>query len=98
MTTGVFYCFDGMPTLPVRAGKEASMGKRSDLKRVEDHLQERRRQPSFRELQELDEEKLKVTKVIIGVRIRRKLSQAALAKQLGVTQQQISKLENGDFD
>ena len=68
------------------------------LRRVEDHLQERRRHPSFRELQELDEEKLKVAKVIISQRIRRRLSQAGLAKQLDVTQQQVSKLENGDFD
>ena len=68
------------------------------LKAVEEHLQEKRRHPSFRELQELDEEKLKVAKVIIGERVRRQLSQTALARQLGVTQQQISKLENGDFD
>ena len=70
----------------------------SMLKRVADHLQEKRRQPSFRELQELDEEKLKVAKVIIGERIRRRLSQTTLARRLGVTQQQVSKLENGDFD
>lgn len=68
------------------------------LKRVEDHLQEKRRQASFRELQELDEEKLKVARVIIGARVRRRLSQAGLARQLGVTQQQVSKLENGEFD
>ena len=68
------------------------------LKAVEEHLREKRRHPSFRELQELDEEKLKVAKVIVGERIRRRLSQTALARRLGVTQQQISKLENGDFD
>ena len=68
------------------------------LKRVEDHLQQKRRHPAFRELQELDEEKLKVAKVIIGARIRRRLSQAGLARRLGVTQQQVSKLENGNFD
>jgi len=68
------------------------------LKRVDDHLREKRRNPAFRDLQELDEEKLKVAKVIIGERIRRGLAQAALAKQLGVTQQQVSNLENGDFD
>ena len=45
-----------------------------------------------------DEEKLKLAKVIIGERIRRRLSQTMLARRLGVTQQQISKLENGDFD
>lgn len=50
------------------------------------------------DLQESDEERLKVAKVIIGERIRRRLSQTALARRLDVTQQQISKLENGDFD
>ena len=68
------------------------------LRRVDDHLREKRRKPAFRDLQELDEEKLKVAKVIVGERIQRGLSQAALAKQLGVTQQQVSKLEDGDFD
>lgn len=68
------------------------------LRRVDDHLQEKRRHPAFRELHELDEEKLKVAKVIIGARVRRRLSQAALARRLGVTQQQVSKLENGEFD
>ena len=74
------------------------MGRHPLLRRVEDHLQEKRSHPSFRELHELDQEKLKVAKVILGARIRRSLSQAALARQLGVTQQQVSKLENGDFD
>ena len=74
------------------------MGAYHTLKRVEEHLQEKRRHPSFRELQELDEEKLKVAKVIIGERVRRRLSQTALARRLGVSQQQVSKLENGDFD
>lgn len=50
------------------------------LKAVEEHLQEKRRHAPFRELQELDEEKLKVAK----------------ARRLGVTQQQVSKLENGE--
>ncbi len=68
------------------------------LKSVEGHLQEKRRAVSFRELYELDEEKLKVAKVIVGERIRRRFTQAVLAHRLGVTQQQVSKIENGDFD
>ncbi|MBI3319568.1 MAG: helix-turn-helix transcriptional regulator [Candidatus Omnitrophica bacterium] len=59
---------------------------------------EKRRSASFRECYELDEEKLKVAKVIIAERIRRRFTQAALARRLGVTQQQISKIENGEFD
>ena len=39
-----------------------------------------------------------MAKVIIGERIRRRLAQTILARRLGVIQQQISKLENGDFD
>jgi DNA-binding XRE family transcriptional regulator len=74
------------------------MGAGTMLKSVEEHLQEKRRSASFRELHELDEEKLKVAKVIIGERIRRRLTQAALARRLGVTQQQVSKIENGEFD
>ncbi|MBI3320637.1 MAG: helix-turn-helix transcriptional regulator [Candidatus Omnitrophica bacterium] len=68
------------------------------LKVVEEHLHEKRRHASFREHQELDEEKLKVAKAIISERVRRRLSQTALARRLGVTQQQVSKLENGNFD
>ena len=68
------------------------------LKSVEEHLKEKRQSASFRELQELDEEKLKIAKVIVGERIRRRFTQAALARRLGVTQQQVSKIENGDFD
>ena len=74
------------------------MGTNSVLRSVEEHLKEKRQDAAFRELHELDEEKLKVAKVIISERIRRRLTQAALARQLGVTQQQVSKIENGDFD
>jgi DNA-binding XRE family transcriptional regulator len=45
-----------------------------------------------------DHERFKVSKVIIGERIRRRLSQTSLAQRMGVTKQQVSKLENGDFD
>ena len=55
------------------------------LKAVEEHLQEKRRHASFRELQGLDEEKLKVAKVIIGERIRRRLSHVfALNRKTGI--------------
>ena len=74
------------------------MSRGATLKSVEEHLKEKRQSASFRELHELDEEKLKVAKVIIGERIRRRLTQAALAKRLGVTQQQVSKIENRNFD
>lgn len=74
------------------------MGTHAMLKSTEEHLKEKRHHAAFREPYELDQEKLKVAKVIIGERVRRQLTQAALARQLGVTQQQVSKIENGDFD
>ena len=74
------------------------MSSQVSLKRVDEHLRDKQRHPSFRELYELDEEKLKVAKVVIHERIRRRWTQAALARRLGVTQQQVSKIENGDFD
>jgi transcriptional regulator with XRE-family HTH domain len=42
-------------------------------------------------------EKATVVKKIIAYRIRHKLSQEQLAKELGVTQQYISKIEEGEF-
>ncbi len=62
-----------------------------------DHLKEMLKDPYFRELYELDQQKLEVVKKIIAYRIKHKLNQRQLARQLGVTQQHISKIENGVF-
>ena len=43
------------------------------------------------------EQKLKIVKHIIGYRIKNNLTQTDLAKKIGVTQQHISKIENGEF-
>lgn len=67
------------------------------LKRVEDHLKEKLKDPYFRELYELDEQKLEVVKRIIEYRIKHGLNQTQLAKRVGVTQQHISKIESGEF-
>jgi DNA-binding XRE family transcriptional regulator len=53
--------------------------------------------PYFKELYELDQQKRKIVKPIIAYRIKHKLTQGQLAKKLGVTQQHISKIEGGDF-
>jgi len=45
----------------------------------------------------LVQQKVKVVQVIIKYRIKHKLSQAQLAKKLNITQQYISKIEEGDF-
>jgi len=65
--------------------------------RVEEHLKEKLKDPYFRELYELEEQKLTIVKPIIAYRIKHKLSQGQLAKRAGVTQQHISKIENGEF-
>ena len=64
---------------------------------VQDHLKEELKDPYFKELYDLDQQKLAVVKKIIAYRIKHKLNQGQLAKRLGVTQQHISKIENGEF-
>ena len=67
------------------------------MKEVNRHLQEKLKDPYFKELYELEEQKLAIVKHIIDYRIKNKLSQAQLAKRAGITQQHISKIENGEF-
>ena len=62
-----------------------------------DHLKKMLKDPHFKELYELDQQKLKVVKKIVAYRIKHKLNQRQLAKQIGVTQQHISKIESGEF-
>lgn len=67
------------------------------LERVDDHLKEKLKDPYFKELYELEEQKLAIVKRIIAYRIQHKLTQGQLAKRAGITQQHISKIENGEF-
>jgi len=67
------------------------------LQKVGEHLKEKLKDPYFKELYELEEQKLKIVKRIIEYRIKNKLSQKQLAERVGVTQQHISKIENGEF-
>ena len=67
------------------------------VERVDEHLKEKLKDPYFRELYELEEQKLAIVKRIIAYRIKNKLNQNQLAKRAGVTQQHISKIENGEF-
>lgn len=67
------------------------------MREVNKHLEEKLRDPYFKEIYELEEQKLNIVKRIIDYRIKNKLSQAQLAKRVGVTQQHISKIENGEF-
>lgn len=65
--------------------------------RVDEHLKEKLKDPYFKELYELEAQKLDIVKRIIDYRLRHNMTQAQLAKKARVTQQHISKIENGDF-
>ena len=65
--------------------------------RVSDHLKEKIKNPYFKELHELESQKYAVIEKIVEYRVKRSLTQGQLAKEVGVTQQQISKVENGEF-
>jgi len=67
------------------------------LQRVDEHLKEKLKDPYFKELYELEEQKLKIVKRIIEYRVKNNLSQKQLAEKAGITQQHISKIENGEF-
>jgi len=67
------------------------------IEKVQEHLKEKLKDPYFKELYELEEQKLAIVKRIIAYRIKNKLSQSQLAKRAGITQQHISKIENGEF-
>jgi transcriptional regulator with XRE-family HTH domain len=64
---------------------------------VNEHLQEKLKNPYFKELHELEEQKYTIVRKIIDHRIREKLTQGELAKRIGVSQQHISKIESGEF-
>ncbi|MBI3291684.1 MAG: helix-turn-helix transcriptional regulator [Elusimicrobia bacterium] len=70
---------------------------KANVQSVEAHLKERLKDPHFRELYELEEEKAKIASLIVRYRIAHHLSQRRLARKLGLTQQQISKIEQGEF-
>jgi DNA-binding XRE family transcriptional regulator len=67
------------------------------LKSVKEHLDKKLRDVYFKELYELEQEKMKLAKHFIDFRSKNNLTQDELADMLGVTQQYISKLEEGIF-
>ena len=64
---------------------------------LDQHLKEKLKDPYFKELHELEQQKYDIVKRIIAYRVKKKMTQADLAKASGVTQQFISKIENGEF-
>ena len=68
------------------------------MRRVDDYIKEKiKKDPDFKARYDLIKEKAAVVKKIIEYRIRHNLSQERLAREIGVTQQYISKIEEGEF-
>jgi len=64
---------------------------------VDEHIKEKLKDPYFKELYELEQQKLELVKKIINYRINNNVTQEELSDQVGVTQQHISKIENCEF-
>lgn len=67
-------------------------------KHVKETLQEELKKPHFRETYELEKIKAEIALEIVKFRQHKNLTQAKLAKLAGLKQQEISRIENGDFD
>ncbi|MBU1146973.1 MAG: helix-turn-helix domain-containing protein [Candidatus Omnitrophica bacterium] len=68
------------------------------MKKVQEHIDEKlKNEPGFRERYNLIMQKAEIAKKIIGYRIKHNLTQKQLADDLDVSQQYISKIEEGDF-
>ena len=67
------------------------------IRKVDDFLKEKLKDSYFKEIWELEEQKLEIVKPIIRYRIKNKLTQAQLAKQIDVSQQHVSHIESGEF-
>jgi transcriptional regulator with XRE-family HTH domain len=67
------------------------------LESANQHLREKLKDPYFKELYAVEEQKLQIAKRVIEYRIRQGLNQSQLAEEIGVSQQHISKIENGEF-
>ncbi len=74
------------------------MMKPKRLTRVEEHLRHELRDPHFAESYAVELIKAKIAQELISVRVKERLTQLGLAKRIGVSQQQISKIENGEFE
>ena len=64
---------------------------------VDNHLKRELKDPHFREQYELEMEKAELVKIIVGYRIKHRLTQGQLARKVKVSQQQISKIEECEF-
>lgn len=68
------------------------------MRKVDEYIKEKiKREPDFKIRYDLLMEKAEVVRKIIAYRLQHKLSQEQLAEEIGVTQQYISKIEEGEF-
>ena len=67
------------------------------IESVNEHIKEKLKDAYFKELYELEQQKLGLVKKIINYRVNNNITQEELADQVGVTQQYISKIENCEF-
>lgn len=66
--------------------------------RVRDHLKEKLKDPYFKIFYELEFQKYAMIEKIVAYRIKHRLTQRQLAKKVGVAQQQVSTVEDGEFN
>lgn len=68
------------------------------MRKVSDYIQEKiKKDPDFKERYAIIQQKAQIGKIIIEYRNSKNLTQTDLAKELGVTQQYVSKIEDGEF-
>lgn len=67
------------------------------VENVNEHIKEKLKDPYFKELYELEQQKLGLVRKIISYRVNNNITQEELADEIGVTQQHISKIENCEF-
>jgi len=66
------------------------------LKNADNFLEEEMKDPEFRRMYEIERVKVSLAQKIAELRDKQHLNQSQLAKRMNVSQQFISKLENGD--